>query len=84
MLLQGAAAGAPTSSRLGFIIMRVVKLVFGVLCFGIGAAFAVETVDSLLHPQPLRGGELPLFMLAMFAAMFLLGSVLLLRRSPKS
>jgi hypothetical protein len=59
--------------------MRAVKMMFGILCCGIGVAFAVGTVDGLLHPDSIRIGDLPPWFLGMFAAMFLLGGYLLLR-----
>jgi hypothetical protein len=65
--------------------MRVVKIIFGVLCFGIGAAFAVGTVDGIVHPNTsLYSSDTPVSLLGMFAAMFLLGSYLLLRGSFSS
>lgn len=60
--------------------MRALKMIFGVLCFGVGVAFAVGAADDLLHRNPYSTGNAP--WLGMFAAMFLLGSFLLLRRSP--
>jgi hypothetical protein len=66
--------------------MRVVKIIFGVLCFGIGVAFAVGTVADLLrllHPNPYSYDD-PAWLLGMLAAMFLLGSYLLLRGSFSS
>jgi hypothetical protein len=61
-------------------VSRKAKIVWGVICFGLGAAFAVATVDGLLHPGP--HDLLAPWFAAMFAAMLLLGSFLLLRRSP--
>jgi hypothetical protein len=56
---------------------RAGRIFLGILYFGLGVAFAVGTVDGLLHPAP-HDVYAPWF-LGMFAAMFLLGSYLLLR-----
>jgi hypothetical protein len=58
--------------------MPVVKIIFGVLCFGIGVGFGVDAIDILLHPD--KPGDLAAWGAAMLAAMFLLGSYLLVRR----
>ena len=55
--------------------MRAVKIIFGVLCFGIGVAFCVGAVNSLIHPGFDHSG-LDAAIPAMFGAMFLLGSFL--------
>jgi hypothetical protein len=62
-------------------VSRAVKIAFGVICFGLGVAFAIGTADGLLHPSS-SAGDLPPWLLGMFAAMLLLGSFLLMRRSP--
>jgi hypothetical protein len=51
--------------------MGVVKIIFGVLCFGVGVAFAIGAAELLEEPE----------LGAPVAAMFLLASVLLLRRN---
>ena len=61
---------------------RAGKIFLGILCFGLGVVFAVGTVDGLIHPGP-HDVFAPWF-LAMFAAMFLLGSYLLLRPGKAS
>jgi amino acid permease len=61
--------------------MRIIKTFFAVLCFGLGAAFAISTADKLLHPPDTFSTDLPASWVGMFAAMFLLGSFLLLRRT---
>lgn len=60
--------------------MRVMRMICAVLCFGIGGAFAVSTIDTLMHPTIFSE---PAWLAGSLAAMFLLGSFLLLRRSPK-
>lgn len=62
--------------------MQTMKIIFAVLCFGIGVAFAVGTVAEFLHPNPYSYNDPPAWLLGMLAAMFLLGSFLLLRHSP--
>ena len=59
---------------------RAVKIAFGVICSGLGVAFAIGTADELLHPSP--NSVFSPWFLGMFAAMLLLGGFLLLRRSP--
>jgi hypothetical protein len=51
-------------------VCRALKIIFGVLCFGVGVAFAIGAAE--LFGEPELG--------APAAAMFLLGSFLLLRR----
>ncbi len=58
---------------------RAGKIAFGVICFGLGVAFAIGTADGLLHPGP--PDDFAPWLLGMFAAMLLLGSFLLLRPS---
>ena len=75
-------ANSPAVSRpANFKTMRVVKIIFGVLCLGIGVGLAVDAFDTLLHPPSPYSTSLSAGMTAMFAAMFLAGSYLLLRRS---
>ena len=66
--------------------MRVATIIFGVLCLGMGAAFAVVfailTVDNLQYPN--RYSDPAWWIPGIFAVVFLLGGFLLLRRSPKS
>jgi len=57
-------------------VMRLVRTICGVLCFGIGLAFTVNVVNTLLHPSIYSDLVMPSF----FAGVFLLGSLLLLRR----
>jgi hypothetical protein len=59
--------------------MRAAKILFGVLCFGMGVAFATGAVHAFVHAQ---GFDNPFdFAIpAMFGSMLLLGSFLLLRR----
>ena len=52
-------------------VCRALKIIFGVLCFGVGVAFAIGAAE--LFGEPELG--------APAAAMFLLGSFLLLRRT---
>src|SRR4029077_19965971 len=52
--------------------MGVVKIIFGVLCFGVGVAFAIGAAELLEEPE----------LGAPVAAMFLLASFLLLRIGP--
>ena len=54
-----------------------VKIAFGVICFGLGVAFAIGTAEGLLHPRSIY--DIPQWFLGMLAAMLLLGSFLLLR-----
>jgi hypothetical protein len=61
------------------VVMRALKIIFGLFCFGIGVGFAVGAADDLLHPNPYSTSNAP--WLGMFAAVLLLGSFLLLRRS---
>jgi hypothetical protein len=63
--------------------MRALRIIFGVLCFGIGVAFAMGAVHTLLHPSYFDSAMDVAFP-AMFGAMFLLGSYLLLRPSSPS
>jgi hypothetical protein len=63
--------------------MRVIKITFGVLCFGLGVAFAMGAVNALLHPG-YAAESMDVAFPAMLGAMFLLGSFLLLRRSPSA
>ena len=53
------------------LVMGVVKIIFGVLCFGVGVAFAIGAAE--LFEEPEVGAPV--------AAMFLLASFLLLRRT---
>jgi hypothetical protein len=62
--------------------MRSVKIFFGVLCFGIGVAFAVGAANAIVHPAGYSDDVFDAAFPAMFGAMFLLGSYLLLRRKP--
>jgi hypothetical protein len=51
--------------------MGVVKIIFGVLCFGVGVAFAIGAAEWFEEPE----------LGAPVSAMFLLASFLLLRRT---
>jgi hypothetical protein len=51
--------------------MGVVKIIFGVLCFWVGVAFAIGAAELLEEPE----------LGAPVGAMFLLASFLLLRRT---
>jgi hypothetical protein len=62
--------------------MRGVKIFFGVLCFGIGVAFAVGAAHAFMHQTPYDDNVFDTAFPAFFGAMFLLGSYLLLRREP--
>ena len=68
--------------------MRVVTIIFGVLCLGMGAAFAIVfailTVDNLQYPNPNSYSDPAWWIPGIFAVVFLPGGFLLLRRSPKS
>ena len=60
--------------------MRAVKIIFAIVCFGLGFAFAIGTAEEIIASQnPYHYGGFPAPLLGMFAAMFLLGSFLLLR-----
>jgi hypothetical protein len=50
---------------------------WGVLCFGIGLAFSVGTIDTLIRPDP--RDLFSASTCAFFAGVFLLGSLFLLR-----
>jgi hypothetical protein len=63
--------------------MRAVKIICGVICFGLGVALAVGALNELVHPAYFHSGYDVAFP-AMFGSMFLLGSYLLLRRRPSS
>jgi H+/Cl- antiporter ClcA len=63
------------------------RIVLGVLCFGIGVAFAsvfaILTVDSIQHPS--ADSYSPAWWLpGLFAVVLLLAGFLLARRRPKS
>jgi hypothetical protein len=60
-------------------LMRAVRIIFGILCFGLGVAFAMAAVDSLVVPSTFHS-VFDVTFPSMFGAMFLLGSYLLLRR----
>jgi hypothetical protein len=60
-------------------MVRVIKVSLAVLCFGIGAAFAMGAVNALVHPD-FNANPFDVAFPGMFAAMFLLGTYLLLRR----
>jgi len=58
--------------------MRAVRMVLAVLCFVIGAAFAFGAVETIFYS---RFDDSDAFWLpAIFAAIFLLGGFLLMRR----
>jgi hypothetical protein len=61
--------------------MRMVKAIFGVLCFGLGVAFFMGAVYQLVRPSYFRD-VMDVALPSMLGAMFLLGSFLLLRRGP--
>jgi hypothetical protein len=60
------------------ILKPVLKVIFGVLCFGIGVALAVRAAHAFLY----AGYGFSDSVYAMFGTMFLVGGYLLLRR-PK-
>jgi hypothetical protein len=53
-----------------------VKTFFAIICFGIGVAFAIGTINEFQSPFSHDAAWIP----AMLSGMFLLGSFLLLRR----
>ena len=57
--------------------MRVVKKVLAVLCFVIGAAFALGAAETLIYSTYDNSGA---WLPGLFAVMFLLGGFLLLRK----
>lgn len=59
--------------------LTVVRLFSLFVCFGLGVAFFIGTIGILLHPNS-YGGDFPAEISGMFAALFLLGAVLLFRR----
>jgi hypothetical protein len=60
--------------------MRAVKIVFGVLCFGLGVAFVTGAVNILVHPAYVHDA-MHVALPSIFGAIFLFGSFLLLRNS---
>jgi hypothetical protein len=56
----------------------IVRIIFGVFCFGIAVAFAVGALHALMQPGHFDS-PFDAAMPAIFGSMFLLGSVLLLR-----
>jgi hypothetical protein len=56
--------------------MRIVKMVFGVLCLGIGVAFIMVAVKALVYPRNMDDAK-DVWIPAMFGAIFCLGSYLL-------
>ncbi|SFO74369.1 hypothetical protein SAMN05216330_104459 [Bradyrhizobium sp. Ghvi] len=60
--------------------MRVVRIIVGVLCFGVGIAFAMGAINALVHPGYFHS-DVDVWMPSMFGAIFLLSSYLLVRRS---
>jgi hypothetical protein len=64
--------------------MQAVKIIFGVLCFGLSVACVIYAVNALVHHPSWDGGYdgTDAWVPTMFGAMLLLGSFLLLRRSP--
>jgi hypothetical protein len=56
---------------------RAIRIIFGVLCFGIGVSFAVGALDALLHPGDFDNSTDAAFP-AILGSMFLLGSFFLL------
>jgi hypothetical protein len=60
--------------------MRATKIIFGLLCFGLGAAFAMGAVYQLVRPSYFRD-VMDVALPSMLGGMFLLGSFLLLRPS---
>lgn len=57
--------------------MKVLKIIFGILCFGLGVAFAIGAISALRDPY---SAAVDAYMPGMFSGMFLLGTYLLLRR----
>ena len=55
---------------------RIVKMVFGVLCLGIGLAFTMVAVKALVYPRDIDDAK-DVWVPAMFGAIFCLGSYLL-------
>jgi hypothetical protein len=62
-------------------IMNVFRGFFAVVCFGLGVAFAIGAARSFMNPY---ASDADAWMPGMVSGMFLLGSFLLLRRSPKT
>ena len=63
--------------------MRAVRIIFGILCFGIGVAFAMAAVDALVVERSYHS-VFDVTFPSMLGAMFLLGAYLLLRRPAPS
>ena len=59
--------------------MRALRIISGVLCFGIGMTAAVRAVKELIKPAEFLSPDL-LAVATFVGSVFLLGSYLLLRR----
>jgi hypothetical protein len=59
---------------------KFVKYFFAIICFGIGVAFCISALESLIRPREFFAD--PAWIPAMLGAMFLLGAFLLLRWKP--
>jgi hypothetical protein len=57
--------------------MKAFKIIAAILCFGLGAAFAIGAISALRDPT---SESVYAYLPGMFSAMFLLGTYLLLRQ----
>lgn len=81
---DGIIPQGSSCAQLGAVInMRVLRAIFGVLCFGVGVACVMGALNSLVHPDYFAS-SMDVAFPSMFGAMFLLGSYLLLRRRPST